>query len=118
MARIRKTILCIDDHWTGLISRKMFLESHGYEVLDATGGEEGLQLFRTHFIDAVVLAYQMPGMNGDVIAKKMKRMKSHIIREPESDSNRSRIFSRSRNAYMSGVPQAPISLSKNPRSDA
>jgi NADH-quinone oxidoreductase subunit C len=39
-------------------------------------------------------------------------------REPESDSKRSRIFSRSRNAYMSGVPQAPISLSRNPSNDA
>jgi CheY-like chemotaxis protein len=78
MARIRKTILCIDDHWTGLISRKMFLESHDYAVREATGGDEGLQLFRTYSIDAVILAYQMPGMNGDLIAAKMKRMKPHI----------------------------------------
>lgn len=78
MVRIRKTILCIDDHWTGLISRKMFLESHGYQVLDAAGGEEGLQLFRTRSIDAVVLAYQLPGMNGDVVAAKMKRFKPHV----------------------------------------
>ena len=34
------------------------------------------------------------------------------MREPESDSNRSRIFSRSRNAYISGVPHAPMSCSK------
>jgi CheY-like chemotaxis protein len=78
MARIRKTILCIDDHWTGLISRKMFLESHDYAVREATSGDEGLQLFRTYSIDAVILAYQMPGMNGDLIAAKMKRMKPHI----------------------------------------
>ncbi len=78
MSRLRKTILCIDDHWTGLISRKMFLESNGYKVLEATGGDEGLQLFRTHSVDAVVLDYQMPGMNGDVVAARMKRMKAHI----------------------------------------
>jgi CheY-like chemotaxis protein len=29
-------------------------------------------------VDAVVLDYQMPGMNGDVVAAKMKRVKSHI----------------------------------------
>ncbi len=78
MSRLRKTILCIDDHWNGLIGRKMFLESNGYEVLEATGGDEGLQLFRTHPVDAVVLDYQMPGMNGDVVAARMKRLKAHI----------------------------------------
>jgi len=78
MARLRKTILCIDDHWNGLMGRKMFLESNGYQVLEATGGDEGLKLFRMHPVDAVVLDYQMPGMNGDVVAARMKRMNSHI----------------------------------------
>jgi CheY-like chemotaxis protein len=78
MSRLRKTILCIDDDWNGLIGRKMFLERNGYEVLEASGGNEGLKLFLTHPVDAVVLDYQMPGMNGDVVAAKMKRIKSHI----------------------------------------
>jgi len=78
MSRLRKTILCIDDDWNGLIGRKIFLERNGYEVLEASGGNEGLKLFLTHPVDAVVLDYQMPGMNGDVVAARMKRMKSHI----------------------------------------
>jgi len=78
MARLRKTILCIDDHWNGLIGRKLFLESNGYEVLEATGGDEGLRLFRTHPVDAVVVDYQMPGMNGDVVAARMKRLKANV----------------------------------------
>ena len=78
MSRLKATILCIDDHWNGLIGRKMLLESNGYEVLEATGGDEGLQLFLSHSVDAVVLDYQMPGMNGDVVAAKMKRVKSHV----------------------------------------
>src|SRR5580700_11574689 len=78
MSRPKATILCIDDHWNGLIGRKLFLESNGYEVLEATGGDEGLKLFRSHAIDAVVLDYQMPGMNGDVVAAKMKRINSHV----------------------------------------
>jgi CheY-like chemotaxis protein len=56
----------------------MLLESNGYNVLEATGGEEGLRLLLSHPVDAVVLDYQMPGMNGDVVAAKMKRAKSHI----------------------------------------
>jgi len=78
MSRLKATILCIDDHWNGLIGRKMFLENNGYEVLEATGGAEGLKLFRSHSIDAVVLDYQMPGMNGDVVAAKMKSVKSDV----------------------------------------
>src|SRR6266850_3132401 len=78
MARLRKTILSIDDHWNGLMGRKRFLESNGYQVLEATGGDEGLKLFRMHPVDAVVVDYQMPGMNGDVVAAKMKRIKSHV----------------------------------------
>jgi len=78
MSRAKATILCIDDHWNGLIGRKMFLEQSGYEVLEATGGDEGLKLFASRSVDAVVLDYQMPGMNGDRVAAKMKRINSHI----------------------------------------
>jgi CheY-like chemotaxis protein len=78
MSGLKPTILCIDDHWNGLIGRKMLLENNGYEVLEATGGDEGLKLFLSHSVDAVVLDYQMPGMNGDVVAAKMKRINSHV----------------------------------------
>ena len=74
----KATILCIDDHWNGLIGRKMLLEQSGYEVLEATGGDDGLRLFRTHPVDAVVVDYQMPGMNGDVVAAKMKRINANV----------------------------------------
>jgi len=72
------TILCIDDHRNALIGRKMLLEDCGYKVLEATGAKEGLKLFRSHSVDAVVLDYQMPGMNGDVVAARMKRIRSSI----------------------------------------
>ena len=78
MSRLKPTILCVDDHWNGLIGRKIFLENNGYEVLEATGGDEGLKLFRSHSVDAVVLDYHMPGMNGDVVATKMKSIKSEV----------------------------------------
>ena len=78
MSRLKSKILCIDDHWNGLIGRKMLLEKNGYEVLEATGGDEGLKLFRANSVDAVVLDYQMPGMSGDVVAAKMKRIKSNV----------------------------------------
>jgi CheY-like chemotaxis protein len=78
MSRAKATILCIDDHWNGLIGRKMLLEQNGYEVLEASGGAEGLKLFLSRNVDAVVVDYQMPGMNGDVVAEKIKRINSHV----------------------------------------
>lgn len=78
MPRLKATILCIDDHWNGLIGRKMLLENSGYQVLEASGGDEGLKLFRSHPVDAVLVDYQMPGMSGDVVAAKMKRIKSNV----------------------------------------
>jgi len=78
MSRAKATILCIDDHWNGLIGRKMLLEQSGYEVLATTGGAQGLELFLSRPVDAVVLDYQMPGMNGDVVAAKIKRINSQV----------------------------------------
>ena len=78
MSRRKATILCIDDHWHGLIGRKMLLEKNGYEVLEASGSDEALKLFASRNVDAVVVDYQMPGMSGDMIAEKMKRMNSQV----------------------------------------
>ena len=78
MSRRKATILCIDDHWHGLIGRKMLLERSGYEVLEASGWDDGLKLFRERNIDAVVLDYQMPGMRGDIVAAKMKSINSNV----------------------------------------
>jgi CheY-like chemotaxis protein len=78
MPRTKATILCIDDHWNGLIGRKILLEQSGYEVLEASGWDDGLKLFRSRAVDAVVLDYQMPGMRGDAVAAKMKRINSRV----------------------------------------
>jgi CheY-like chemotaxis protein len=78
MSRAKATILCIEDRWKGLIARKMLLEKNGYEVLEASGADEGLKLFLSREVDAVLLDYQMPGMNGDAIAQKMKRINSRV----------------------------------------
>lgn len=78
MARLLNTILCIDDHWNRLIGRKTLLEMNGYRVLETTHADEGLKLFRSSAVDAVVLDYRLPGMSGDVVAARMKRMKAHV----------------------------------------
>jgi CheY-like chemotaxis protein len=78
MSRLLSTVLCIDDQWSRLIGRKTLLEMNGYRVLETTDANEGLKLFRTNNVEAVVVDYKMPGMNGDVVAARMKRMKAHV----------------------------------------
>src|SRR5579864_3531100 len=39
-----KTVLCVDDEKIGLKVRKIMLEGHGFKVLTATSGEQGLAL--------------------------------------------------------------------------
>lgn len=71
-------ILCIDDHLSGLVGRKALLEQCGYRVLSAMGGPEGLSLFRSNSVTAVIVDYHMPGMSGDIVAAKMKNIRSEV----------------------------------------
>lgn len=71
-------ILCVDDETTGLAVRKMTLESQGYHVMTADNGAEGLTIFSSQPIDLVILDYKMPGMDGDVVGERMKRLKPGV----------------------------------------
>ena len=50
-----KVILDIEAGQTGLSTRKLILESFGYNVLAAASGREGLLLFKNHEIHGVLL---------------------------------------------------------------
>ena len=68
-----RSVLCIDDDERSLFIRSKILERHGYRVLSAGCGEEGLRLFSSERIDAVVLDQFMPGMTGAEVAWELKR---------------------------------------------
>src|SRR6266536_2015846 len=71
-------ILCVDDEAIGLSARKILLESQGYRVLTAENGPDALVLFSTENVEAVILDYSMPGMNGDVVAERMKELRPDL----------------------------------------
>jgi CheY-like chemotaxis protein len=75
---VNKRILCIDDEASGLAIRSMLLRREGYEVISALNGPEGLDLFAFHQVDAVVVDYSMPGMNGGEVAAELKRRKPAV----------------------------------------
>jgi CheY-like chemotaxis protein len=66
--------LLIDDEAAGLLPRKLLLESAGYRVIDAQSGAQGLQIFQSEQVDAVILDYWMSGMKGTAVASELKRI--------------------------------------------
>src|SRR5271154_1145834 len=71
-------VLCVDDELVGLQVRKILLERAGYQVLTALDRPSGLQIFSAEPIEAVVLDYSMPGMDGGEVAARMRQTKPRI----------------------------------------
>lgn len=71
-------ILCIDDESAALSVRKRVLETAGHQVVTARSGQEGIELFRSEPLDLVLLDYWMPGMNGILTARELRRIKSSV----------------------------------------
>ena len=57
-------VLFVDDEEAFLRGVSRAVSRHGYEVLTATSGEEGLTLLQDHDVDIVVSDDNMPGMSG------------------------------------------------------
>jgi len=72
------TLLCIDDEENGLRVRKWLFESEGFRVFTASDGPTGIHLFKTHPVDAVIVDYSMPKMDGIEVAEALKKMRSAV----------------------------------------
>lgn len=66
------TILLIDDDKGLLRLVELSLRSHGFDVITAVNGELGLENFRMHSPDLVVLDVMMPGMDGRAVCQKLR----------------------------------------------
>jgi len=68
------TILVIDDEAVMRNMSKSMLESCGYEVITAAGGDEGVEAYRERpgKIDAVLLDLAMPGKTGVEVYRELK----------------------------------------------
>lgn len=71
----RTLILSVDDEPNIVYTRQMLLESAGYAVVNASGGNSALHRFSVDPIDLVLLDYYMPDLNGDLVAAEMKQRK-------------------------------------------
>ncbi len=78
MDRKSHTILCIDDNQVAVSGWSLYLQQHGYTVVTAFQSEEGLQLFATQPVSAVILDYNLPELDGTAVSALMKRMKPEV----------------------------------------
>lgn len=67
-----RIILSVDDEPGILVSRQQILEREGYKVLSAADGEQALRIFAEQPVHLILLDYVMPGMDGGVVAKKIR----------------------------------------------
>lgn len=65
-------ILCVDDSRVIREMLRLNLERLGHKVLTAEDGRTGLQTAAENPPDAVVLDYDMPGLNGAKLAAQIK----------------------------------------------
>jgi CheY-like chemotaxis protein len=68
----------VDDHRDRLQVLAARLEPLGYKVVMATSGPEALELLSARAVDLVVLDYYMAGMNGDIVALEIKRLRPSL----------------------------------------
>lgn len=68
-------VLVVDDDVTSRAAMRRILEHEGYTVLVAEHAEDALRLLeRTHVpVDLMVTDVQMPGMNGDLLAARVRQ---------------------------------------------
>jgi CheY-like chemotaxis protein len=68
------TLLCIHRNPAQL----RLLQENGYDLLTAANGHEGLRLFRSRSVDAIVLEYNLGLLDGSVIASEIKQVRPTI----------------------------------------
>jgi CheY-like chemotaxis protein len=64
-------VLIVDDETLVRRSLQRALKSKGYDVLEATNGTEGLQMWRSEKPDLVFLDVLMPGLTGPEVLKEI-----------------------------------------------
>src|SRR6266567_7362157 len=61
-----------------LKTRCLIFEALGYSVLAAISGKDALEVFEMHPVDAVVLDYLMPGIDGEETACCIRKLRGDI----------------------------------------
>jgi DNA-binding response OmpR family regulator len=74
-----KKILLIDDDLKNSMLLKRFIEAEGYEVIYASNGKVGLELYREIHPDLILLDINMPEINGFEVAQTIRETDKRVI---------------------------------------
>ena len=69
----RKKILIVDDSINNRTVLVHFLQSLGFELLEASNGEEAITLSQQHYPDLILLDWLMPNMNGSEVTSQIRQ---------------------------------------------
>lgn len=76
----KPTVLVVDDQSSNLVAFEALLEDFDIELLEASSGQQALELLEEHDVALVLLDVQMPGMDGYEVARFMQEgSKTHSI---------------------------------------
>lgn len=76
----KKRILLVDDDYEIIESLKTALEAHGYQILVARDGNQGLAMAERDNPDLVILDMMMPKRSGFLVLEKLRRTKAVPMR--------------------------------------
>ena len=102
----RATILCVDDNPVLLSLRQIILRQAGYQVFVSTSGPKALVIAKTRRVDLALVDYDMPDMNGFVIAALLRWIQptTKIVIVSAHDSKAPRGFGELDGFIAKGVP--------------
>ena len=69
-----RSVLCVDDEPLILGLLDAVLTTRGHRFLGASSGREALLVAAQQHVDAVILDYSMPDMNGEAVAEELKTL--------------------------------------------
>ncbi len=75
-----KKILIVEDNPQNMKIARMVLRPHGYTLLEATDGNEALEMAVSNKPDLILMDMQLPKMNGLEVTRRLRQMSafSHI----------------------------------------
>ena len=79
-------ILIVDDSPTETFRFREILTKHGYEVLEATNGADGVTMAQAELPDLVLMDVVMPGMNGFQATRQISKGKDSSLTDSSSAS--------------------------------
>jgi two-component system, sensor histidine kinase and response regulator len=74
MSSPKAKVLVVDDNAQNRALAQATLEDEGYEVVLASGGEEGIRAVETERPDCVLLDVRMPGMDGFAVCARIRAL--------------------------------------------